>query len=116
LECLQRRNSSGPCYKAPTSDTMPLVSSVQHPALRCLADLIPVRIALFFTGPKHAGENIAEVLKQRARELPAPSEYARALVARLTCQTQNPHARGNARISVETSGSRATHSTTPFSV
>jgi len=30
------------------------------------------RIALFFTGPKHAGENIADVLKQRAGELPAP--------------------------------------------
>ena len=30
------------------------------------------KIALFFTGPKHAGENIAEVLKQRARELPPP--------------------------------------------
>jgi transposase len=29
-------------------------------------------IALFFTGAKHAGENIAEVLKQRVRELPAP--------------------------------------------
>src|ERR1700728_4200311 len=28
-------------------------------------------IALFFTGWKHAGENIGEVLKQRARELPA---------------------------------------------
>ena len=27
-------------------------------------------IALFFTGWKHAGENLAEVLKQRARELP----------------------------------------------
>ncbi len=30
------------------------------------------KIALFFTGAKHAGENIADVLKQRARGLPAP--------------------------------------------
>jgi transposase len=30
------------------------------------------RIALFFTGPKHAGENIAEVLKRRTQDLPAP--------------------------------------------
>jgi hypothetical protein len=37
------------------------------------------RIALFFTGPKHAGENIAEVLKQRARELPAPIQMCDAL-------------------------------------
>jgi transposase len=37
------------------------------------------RIALFFTGPKHAGENIAEVLKQRARELPAPIQMWDAL-------------------------------------
>jgi transposase len=37
------------------------------------------RIALFFTGPKHAGENIAEVLKERARELPAPIQMCDAL-------------------------------------
>jgi transposase len=37
------------------------------------------RIALYFTGWKHAGENIAEVLKQRARELPAPIQMCDAL-------------------------------------
>ena len=37
------------------------------------------KIALFFTGPKHAGENIAEVLKQRPRELPAPIQMCDAL-------------------------------------
>jgi len=37
------------------------------------------RIALFFTGPKHAGENIAEVLKRRVRELPAPIQMCDAL-------------------------------------
>jgi len=37
------------------------------------------RIALYFTGWKHAGENIAEVLKQRARELPAPIQMSDAL-------------------------------------
>jgi transposase len=37
------------------------------------------RIALFFTGWKHAGENIADVLKQRARELPAPIQMCDAL-------------------------------------
>jgi transposase len=36
-------------------------------------------IALFFTGAKHAGENIGEVLKQRARELPAPIQMCDAL-------------------------------------
>ena len=36
-------------------------------------------LALFFTGWKHAGENIAEVLKQRARELPAPIQMCDAL-------------------------------------
>ncbi|MGC9159757.1 MAG: IS66 family transposase, partial [Terracidiphilus sp.] len=30
------------------------------------------KIALFFTGRKHAGENLADVLAQRAQELPAP--------------------------------------------
>jgi transposase len=37
------------------------------------------RIALYFTGWKHAGENLAEVLKQRARELPAPIQMCDAL-------------------------------------
>ena len=37
------------------------------------------RIALYFTGTKHAGENIAEVLKQRARQLPAPIQMSDAL-------------------------------------
>jgi transposase len=36
-------------------------------------------IALFFTGWKHAGENLTEVLKQRARELPAPIQMSDAL-------------------------------------
>jgi transposase len=36
-------------------------------------------IALFFTGRNHAGENIAEVLKQRAQELPAPIQMCDAL-------------------------------------
>jgi hypothetical protein len=37
------------------------------------------RIALYFTGPKHAGENLAEVLKQRVQELPAPIQMCDAL-------------------------------------
>jgi len=37
------------------------------------------RIALFFTGAKHAGENIAEVLKRRAGELPPPIQMCDAL-------------------------------------
>jgi transposase len=36
-------------------------------------------VALFFTGWKHAGENLAEVLKQRVRELPAPIQMSDAL-------------------------------------
>lgn len=36
-------------------------------------------VALFFTGWKHAGENLTEVLKQRARELPAPIQMSDAL-------------------------------------
>jgi len=37
------------------------------------------RIALYFTGWKHAGENLADVLKRRARELPAPIQMCDAL-------------------------------------
>jgi hypothetical protein len=37
------------------------------------------RIALFFTGQKHAGENLAQVLAQRAAELEAPIQMCDAL-------------------------------------
>jgi len=37
------------------------------------------RIALYFTGWKHAGENLADVLKQRAAELNAPIQMCDAL-------------------------------------
>ena len=37
------------------------------------------RIALYFTGWKHAGENLGEVLKQRARELAPPIQMCDAL-------------------------------------
>jgi len=37
------------------------------------------KIALFFTGPKHAGENLAAVLKERARELAPPVQMCDAL-------------------------------------
>jgi transposase len=37
------------------------------------------KIALFFTGPEHAGENIAQVLKQRAQDLPPPIQMCDAL-------------------------------------
>jgi len=37
------------------------------------------KIALFFTGGKHAGENLAEVLRRRAAELPAPIQMCDAL-------------------------------------
>jgi transposase len=36
-------------------------------------------IALFFTGTQHAGENIADVLKRRVTELPAPIQMCDAL-------------------------------------
>jgi transposase len=39
----------------------------------------PWTIALFFTGRQHAGENIAEVLRQRAHGLPAPIQMCDAL-------------------------------------
>ena len=37
------------------------------------------RIALYFTGRKHAGENLADVFKRRVRELPAPIQMCDAL-------------------------------------
>jgi transposase len=49
------------------------------------------RIALFFTGSQHAGENLADVLKQRSAELPGPIQMCDALsrnVPRLTAGTE----------------------------
>lgn len=37
------------------------------------------KVALFFTGRKHAGENLAEVLAHRSRDLPAPIQMCDAL-------------------------------------
>ncbi|HEX4170458.1 MAG TPA: IS66 family transposase [Bryobacteraceae bacterium] len=37
------------------------------------------KIALYFTGRQHAGENLADVLQQRAAELPVPIQMADAL-------------------------------------
>jgi hypothetical protein len=37
------------------------------------------KIALYFTGSRHAGENLAEVLKQRSAELPSPIQMCDAL-------------------------------------
>lgn len=37
------------------------------------------KIALFFTGRQHAGENLADVLKQRVAELPMPIQMSDAL-------------------------------------
>jgi transposase len=36
-------------------------------------------IALFFTGPRHAGENLRQVLARRAQELPPPTQMCDAL-------------------------------------
>jgi len=49
------------------------------------------RIALFFTGSQHAGENLADVLKQRSAELPGPIQMCDALsgnVPRLAAGTE----------------------------
>jgi len=39
------------------------------------------RIALFYTGPRHAGENIARLLAKRSGELPTPIQMSDALAA-----------------------------------
>lgn len=49
------------------------------------------KIALYFTGSQHAGENLADVLKQRSRELPSPVQMCDALsrnVPRLAAGTE----------------------------
>jgi hypothetical protein len=59
------------------------------------------RVALFFSGRRHAGENLAEVLAHRAAELPAPIQMCDALSRNLPGELQTivahclAHARRN---------------------
>ena len=46
------------------------------------------RVALFFSGRRHAGENLAQVLKHRARELPPPIQMCDALSRNLPGELQ----------------------------
>ena len=46
------------------------------------------RVALFFSGRRHAGENLAEVLKHRAEELPPPIQMCDALSRNLPGELQ----------------------------
>jgi hypothetical protein len=46
------------------------------------------RVALFFSGRQHAGENLADVLRQRAEELQAPIQMCDALTRNLPGQLQ----------------------------
>ena len=51
------------------------------------------KIALYFTGRQHAGENLADVLKQRSAELPAPDSDVRCAVAQHAatgCRRRDP--------------------------
>ena len=50
------------------------------------------KIALYFTGRQHAGENLADVLKQRAAELRSPIQMCDALVAE---HAETAHWRGD---------------------
>jgi len=59
------------------------------------------RVALFFSGRRHAGENLAEVLRHRAAELPPPMQMCDALSRNLPGELQTivghclAHARRN---------------------
>jgi hypothetical protein len=46
------------------------------------------RVALFFSGRQHAGENLADVLRQRAAELQAPIQMCDALSRNLPGELQ----------------------------
>jgi transposase len=46
------------------------------------------RVALFFSGRQHAGENLAQVLKHRAKELPPPIQMCDALSRNLPGELQ----------------------------
>jgi transposase len=46
------------------------------------------RVALFFSGHRHAGENLARVLKHRAEELPPPIQMCDALARNLPGELQ----------------------------
>jgi transposase len=64
-----------------------------------LAQVDEHRIALFFTGHKHAGENLEHVLEQRAPGLPAPIQMSDGLSANQlkTAQTDQANCNTHAR-------------------
>jgi len=45
-------------------------------------------MALFFSGPKHAGENLMEILRRRAAELPPPIQMCDALSRNVPAELQ----------------------------
>ena len=47
------------------------------------------RVALFFSGRRHAGENLAQVLKHRAEALPPPIQMCDALSRNLPRELVN---------------------------
>jgi hypothetical protein len=58
--------------------------------------LVRIKIALFFTGCKHAGENLAEVLQQRSPDLPPTIQMCAALSRNVPKPLQTLVANGNA--------------------
>ena len=46
------------------------------------------RVALFFSGRRHAGENLAQVLKHRAEQMPPPIQMCDALSRNLPGEVQ----------------------------
>lgn len=62
----------------PIHETDPDRTGVYTTNILSLADDRPV-IALFFTGPRHAGENLRDLLVKRAEELPTPVQMSDGL-------------------------------------
>jgi len=72
----------GDATLADTTATPTIVLDVDRTGLYTtgiVAERGPHRIALFFTGRRHAGENLEEVLRRRAAELPPPIQMCDAL-------------------------------------
>ena len=88
-----RRVARTTARKPPPAHTCPPLRSSASPKLRSVSS--PRRstgdghkIALFFSGRQHAGENLKDVLVRRAKELPPPTQMCDALSRNLPGELQ----------------------------
>jgi len=76
LELVHAQENTAPCEEDRSPDSCERTGTFTSGIVATAAGH---RIALFFSGRKHGGENLADVLRHRARDLPPPIQMCDAL-------------------------------------